>query len=702
MRTKRRRVTRLLGSYVQVCSCLLQVDIDTMQRISADKPHLTSPKNLKALTSILRFSFEVPIWALLRRSYKADVEGIWLTIMHSFMASPADGMRHLTQFAKLVARRIHTAPTFNMLFLHALRIAEQASFLIVRTPGRLSTTNGLSPPWLRLRRNALQLFRNVEEDIQESVRKQSSSVSLDFNRDLMLVPASMLSSIGQLHDDLTVELVREFVGSTPIVDTDTSALLASAWKFQLLKKYVSRGRMELRVFGIETMSQELVSVWKQYNASPSGLKHPVMQFLAQFLLEEKIIDYIIGVDSHPQLISRSGNIVGFLVVTNTYTTKETDRIWETVVRSPDPRVVAATLSMLMTIVNLMQMPELLYFCQKLSELPAEAFDIEMLKFMREIFDRVINKPQEWARSESKMSPFQLCMRLIRQTSPTVMALPGMNIVYEEASRELVQLASLVTSPSDRLELYNSCSDDIKKKGKHAASNMHAIFLILQSRTAQEDLDFIVEEFKLTRLAIEDFCSFVKESKQTIMADGTRRPLGAAMNSRLDLIFYLIRNRPHSLPADLDDALWESLVGQNALDTLSRDTGWHNLADLARQQGSQHPFLDRCISHHFPKIDPTYFTDYLYEFARQSIEYRLRVNTLSKAAGGKPMYVPGADMLWHIILLAPKCTIEYPAAKFACEFVHAEYPYETGTNGLYRSDPCCACEPVDKPTAIGVD
>ena len=96
------------------------------------------------------------------------------------------------------------------------------------------------------------------------------------------------------------------------------ALVANAWKFKLLRRYLTKGKMDLRVMSIAMMDVSLVEIWRQYNNPDSTGEHPVMRYLADFLLYGNVVDYIVSVDSHPQLIARSGNIIGFLVVLLSY------------------------------------------------------------------------------------------------------------------------------------------------------------------------------------------------------------------------------------------------------------------------------------------------------------------------------------------------------------------------------------------------
>src|SRR5699024_4630035 len=110
------------------------------------------------------------------------------------------------------------------------------------------------------------------------------------------------------------------------------------------------------------------------------IMHPVVSYLVSFLREHKIVDYILGIDSHPQLISRSYNIVGFLIVTSTYTDLDTDTIWKTVIESQDPRTVAEVLVMFKKTFHMHQLEALLYLCSKLLDLPLDCFDARMIEY----------------------------------------------------------------------------------------------------------------------------------------------------------------------------------------------------------------------------------------------------------------------------------------------------------------------------------
>ena len=62
-------------------------------------------------------------------------------------------------------------------------------------------------------------------------------------------------------------------------------LVANAWKFKILRRYLTKGKMDLRVMSIGVMDISLVEIWKQYNEANAAGKHPVMRYLADFLLD---------------------------------------------------------------------------------------------------------------------------------------------------------------------------------------------------------------------------------------------------------------------------------------------------------------------------------------------------------------------------------------------------------------------------------
>ena len=654
----------LLRSYVRLCARLLHIDAEILSRFPGETlvdHHLLCLKHLKALNAILRAE-GAALFRLLAKDYNVDIRLMGLSLVRDFIKPTTNGLYYLAQFAELAWAKVQGA-TRNHIATNVLQLLECTGWSIIDIP---SLDTGVDRT--KFSRTALRVFRKFDEDLQIA----GKILDVGFNRDMVLLCAKLLHCLVTIDDQTARDLAEEFLekpqsqsvesGAIQSIDTKARAntarhepqflpaLISNAWKFKLLKKYILKGRMELRVMCIGTMDSELVEIWKEYNASDKGTNHPVMQYLAEFLLREKVIDYIIGVDSHPQLISRSGNIVGFLVVTHRYTEAQTDAIWETVSTSPDPRVVSATIVMLRNIVNLMDTPELLYICAKLYELPIEAYTLEILRFCRDVSPRIQQRFKDWSTVDPRSRPSQLCVRLIQDTAPSRASTKLINTLQAEASDQLRALA-LSVGLYEREKIYESCVRDIRNKTNKATGSAHAIHILCYT-SSPEDTILLTERFDLARYLIPELCAFVQ-------AERTQDPSPfqtVAMQYRLDLIAYIIAWNAKSVPLELYEALWDHLVGKYALDNSIRDIAWSRLTEAAKFKPSN-VFCSRLISDHIPKLEPVFFTFGLYDFIHHITLPLMKKKKVSKTDGRELLEVPGANLLWRLILIAPPGTIE---------------------------------------------
>lgn len=668
--TEEHIIYQFLQSYVMICARLIQIDSEELKEFPDEAPvdhHLLCLKHLKALNAILR-SDGAPLFRLLAKDYLADVRIIGTNLAQDFLRPSMYGLRHLASFAELAWVKVQ-GTTKNHIAMQIVQILECLGWSILD----LSNSDA-SIDRTKFSKTALQVFRTYDKDLQVP----GKILDVTFNRDIVLSCAKLLHCLASIHEQTGHQLADAFLepqnlGSSSGTDEETGpmaslydpahlpALVSHAWKFKLLKKYILKGRMELRVLCIGTMDSELVEIWKEYNTSDLGTNHPVMQYLAEFLLNEKVIEYIIGVDSHPQLIQRSGNVVGFLVVTHRYTERQTDAIWETVATSPDPRVVSATMIMLKNIVNLMEPPELLYICAKLYELPIESYTLEILRFCREVSSRAQSRNRDWTTVVPKSWPSWLCVRMVQDTAPSRTSTKLSNSLHAEASDQLRTLGPNVTF-YERERIYESCVHDIANMTDKATGSAHAIW-VLWYNTTHDNTKFLTERLDLARHLILELCSFVRTEKEL----GPHPYQVTAMQYRLDLLGYIIVCSPQSLPVELYDTLWDHIVGKDALSNSMRDHAWSRLTDAAKAkyqcgQIVRNVFCSRIASDHIPKLEPIYFTTGLYEFIFHITLPLEKKKGPSGTGNGEILEIPGANLLWPLVLAAPTGTVEDLAAR----------------------------------------
>lgn len=521
----------------------------------------------------------------------------------------------------------------------------------------------------RMCRDALAFFRQYDADLQVPSKVVDTAVA----KDLIANFHSLLYTICRADKEMAVDLVNELLSfrdpespastSSEIKPSGDAAyleepseypkLVSNAWKFKLLRKYIVKGRMELRVMGIGFMDSSLVELWREYNGTPLSTGHPVMQYLADFLLHEHVVNYIISVDSHPQLISRSGNIVGFLVVTHRYSDAQTDAIWNTISHSSDPRVVTATMTMLRGIHNLMSETEVLYLCSKMYELSIESYTLDILRFLRELTPKLL-KRISWDGINLKARPWNIYIRVLQDTAPGKESTKTSDALHLEAADQLRDIVAYIPS-EDQRQILRQCASDVASKSAVSTGSVRAIYIIVTT-SGHGDSSFFRDDTDVVRGIIEELCAFVNSENEI--------PFSAqnlALQYRLELLSILIYGACDAIPLELYQTIWDHLIGKHAHTNHHRDMAWSKFLEAVKVR-PDNDFCKQLVTICVPKLDPLFYTPGMFEFVATYRFPTTRRKVTTPKGTETLLQIQGADLLWAMMLTAPPQTIEENAAK----------------------------------------
>lgn len=653
------------SAYMRLCSQLFLVDVHLLNRPRPEDYYslpLISEKHLHHLHTILR-SEKVPLFHLLRREHAVNVRDMSNRLHTDFLA--ADGAQNLLRLADEAFRQVPIASQASIA-MYMCQVLGTLGWTICRFP---NARGGIDPT--EYYRGTLLFFKKYTEDLQDPAKVTDAGVA----RDLILYFSLLVQEVCQWDEEGARDLADELLDlqdqdsptASPPADTQAHAslndyrqypeilpvLIASAWKFKLLRKYIVKGRMELRVMSIALMDTALVELHKEYHDTGSPNKHPVLRYLADVLLRGRVVDYIISVDSHPQLISRSGNIAGFLVVTDRWVDSQADAIWNTVSQSPDPRVVTATMTMLRNIIGLMKPSDHLYLCVKLYELPIESFTLDILRFLRELTIKLLdrNPPVDWSLRGDSARPWNVCVRLLQDTAPRDGATKHDLDLNAEADEQLRLLARNIPG-FDQKAIYESCLEHITKRSDAATGSVRVLSIL----TSFGDTTFLQQNKDTVRQVLEEIPAFVK----TEAAGSPHRNQLTALQHRLELLAFLACRAGQLVPGDLYTVLWDHVVGRHALSDRARDVAWAQLLQATRFSPSN-DFCRQLITVYVPTMDSQYYTPGLYEFVAN---YNFPITRKAVQIDGVDhslLQIPGGDLLWSLALSSPQGTVEELAA-----------------------------------------
>ncbi|KAI4089364.1 MAG: hypothetical protein LQ344_005446 [Seirophora lacunosa] len=503
-------------------------------------------------------------------------------------------------------------------------------------------------------------FQAVDSILQKFITKQVAALSHDLCEIIVCQLAILLQKITAASDDLTSRVLNEDLGLIQNFSTHSAPVIAEeAWKFRVFRKCFLEGRMEIRIQGVESMQHALVQIHRKYiQGTSTARQHPIVSFLCDFIVNNKLIDYLVGVESHPRLIRLTGNIVGFLVVSQRYTEAESDRIWETVIKSQDSGVVGAILQMLPSIFNIAHFSQLLYLVTKLNDIAVSAWDSRMTAYADQLFKSTVTKWNELQQGRSMdKAPYQCCIRLIREASACEkLAFSKRRQVSMFASTSLETLLDVGPSDDDRLQIYEDCIGDIAARSICATGSICVINILLRHDTKWE-IGRLAKDFALAELVIAEFEQMISR-----MSQGLQDPrfFDESLNARLELLQQIIMFSPDFINTERGWNLWDTMVGSKAPSHLARDSALIMLVNATMSLRKRNSFIDACISDYLPKLPPRFFTSNILFFVTQVFQYGNFVEQIGADTECSYSDRLGIDMLWRVALVAPSNTVERKA------------------------------------------
>ena len=678
---------RFLCAYLRVASFLLLADVHLLSRPRPEEIYplpLLSHKHIRHIHSILRAE-KTPVFHMIHKEYVTDTREMSIRLHKSFLG--ADGAQNLLRLADEAFHQVPISAQ-NVIATYASQLLNVLGWSVYELPGASGYHNRSE-----FYRGALLFFHKYSGDLHDLSRTTDSGVA----RDLVQYFSNLLSLLCKWDTTIAAELADKFLDfrdpespttSSPVEDQASSshedylkdpesfpALVSNVWKFKLLRKYVVKGKMDLRVMSIATMDTALVDIWREYSTIDPTCKHPVMQHLADFLLHGQVVDYIISVDSHPQLISRSGNIVGFLIVTHRWSDSQADAIWKTVSTNPDPRVVVATMGVLRSLSILMAPTELLYFCMKLYELPIERYTLEILRFLRDLTGKLMERSDrlttvDYSTRGPHARPWNVCIRMIRDTAPSRDADKNVLDLHTEANEQLRAVANVVP-PDERHAIYRECTQYVVDRTKEATGSVRAVYILAVPPQSGDGLYFL-QNPDLIRQLLDEIPAFVK-------LESTLPPYPcqlSALQYRVELLALMVCRTGSAIPTDLYQDLWDHIIGKNALSDDARNMAWTQLLQMIKVS-PDNDFCKQLVHSYMPNLDPQLYTSGLFEFVANYNFPTTRQLVATEEGESSILQIPGADMLWSMVLFSPTGTIEDRAARILA----ARYAQCNDTEGV---------------------
>ncbi|KAL8785754.1 MAG: hypothetical protein Q9213_003178 [Squamulea squamosa] len=649
----------VLVSFAALTFRMVDIDYHTLVNISSDeqvKQELISFGYLEWLASILN-SDESPLWRQLRHVYNYNAVTTISSIAEEVCQSNFNGMALLSRFLHCMLSRARTIPDIiakiDTIFEIIVRMVDHYQSL---PQNILEVEDGTSSLRQMTLSAAYDFFEATDDILQTFIGKQIAALTHDICQTMLCRLSALLGKIAIARGDLVTKMIKGKLGLVTRNSTEAiPVIVEEAWKFQVFRKCFLEGRMEIRIQGVESMQRELVEIHRLYIQDVHTTQwHPVVQFLSDFIIENKLIDYLVGVESHPRLIRLTGNIVGFLIVTYRYTKAESDKIWDTVKTSRDPGVVGAVLQMLPNCFDISDYPLLLYLVAKLREIPLNAWDTRMTAYADSLFHHTISKWRGLKGGPMDESPYQCCIKLIREASiHSSSDFHKRRSISSFANRTLEILLGVGPSDQDRVRIYQDCIRHIAEHTEFATGSISVINILLR-HDPKIDISTLAKDYDLASLAVAEFEHIAAHMSQ---GPQDQRFFDECMTVRLELLQSIIIFSPDSLSTEEGWHLWDATVGSKAPNEMSRDSALIMLVNVTSSLRQRNSYINACISEYLPKLAPQFYTRNILYFVTHVIRHMAFLSQTNQHVETSQSDTSAIDMLWRIALVAPPNTIE---------------------------------------------
>ena len=636
-----------------------QIDHQTLVGLTNDcesLPDLLPDRYLVALHAFL--GHPVSFWRSLVDASRHDARTICTAIINRVVLPPSHGIKYLSQTAEELLERCQTLPSLMPKVFVYLNLGRHFidQYLHLRDSSSEFEISTLKK-FAGMSSQLYDLFLIFDGKLKVYISKQMSALTLEHCQALVSGLSEFLQRIMRADESLKKSLLRGHLLMIQGLRAEEEGILVElAWRLDVLKRCIFEGRMEIRIQGVDSMQHLLVTVYTDYVKDSAVMRdHPLTQYLHNFMLDNKLVEYFVGVESHPQLVNRCGNIIGFLLVTGRYTDAETDVIWKAVTTSQDSRFVSALITMLCGTFNIAPYAALVYLSKKLNEVPVKEFDSNMIRFSKQLFDALRRKFKDFCMHSMEMPPFNLCIRLLRESTVEGSLEPSRKReIHAFAQLELRELLDCGPSDIDRRLIYEECIRDIADRTNSATGSISAINNLIL-RNPEKEIVMLCEVSNLASLAVGELTHIIEQERSS----GCSLIIEDRIMFRLELLQHVITYAPHTITSDIGQLLWDFAVGSESLNEISRDMGWWCFVRATRSSFGRNIFVERCIQDYMPRLQAKFYCSGCINFVQDALYYRSRV-ALVQAKGDLEQVSTVGGILWQLALRAPPNTIETKA------------------------------------------
>ena len=575
-------------------------------------------------------------------------------IVYHLVEPGFDIIQKLHDLAQALATDLQKKPAFGPQYVDLLRIVQKLLIYICNQREGHELDPDTTANMQKTRRQSLQFCQDFDLILQRSISKQWSwltnetigeindlfSVSLEF---LVSFDSSVASSL--LSDEAT--------NSEDLTANEVAQIAVHDWKLNLCWRAITTGRMEIRAQGIEMMQLQLVWIYHHFIKQREPADSPLVRHVVRWLRHSKILQYLFGADSHAQLISRSGNVIAFLAVSNAYTDEDTDVIWNCILENRDSRMVNEMLLPMTTLLEYLNASAIGYIFTKLFELPVSRFEPRIIEFCTHLLGVVDRSWETHKEYIPAVLEFRLFIHILRSDSAAGdIALDIRANLQRWAFGNLTRLSEAVMDSPDIDDILGECIVDVKQMNASSSGSIRAI----QALTSPAPKAWVLklsDKFDYPRTLIEALSRSIESFPERFTN------IAYLQNDyiiRIQTLANFICYAPDQIDEDLTDSLWSHVYGSSKIGQSPRRYAWEMLSTIVERCSSRNTFIDMFLAEYFPRLAPREYDMSTLQFVSNSLGYEIRDLTSPSLTMDSILSLTAPERLWRLVLYALPDTV----------------------------------------------
>ncbi|KAI1743518.1 hypothetical protein F4680DRAFT_347067 [Xylaria scruposa] len=675
-------ITQLLAQFAKLTAFLLTLDIRNLSQDMTTEESLSglmSPHYLRVLSALPHPEDSYFVDGVERNPHPMDPFEIFQS---SYGAS-------LTTVLSFIELHTSVLPKFPRIIMETLASCCFIVHSIVRESHQKRNYSAGVPQSI-LRRSqenlvlAYKCFILVSSAIETVMEKSINNLSQENATNITYsLPEILRYSLQGDHPGAAHRVEQHGREHPRVISSYVYEAMALEWRFEIYCKLIRSRQMQLRVSAATALSEDLVAQWKKYQdrqQEPQDATRPhleYLQHLSDYIASTGIVDYLLGPTCHPEITIISGNIIGFLGVTKTYTTAQTNLLWQTLTSTQDPRIAEALVKMMLKVTLLLQPADLIFLLDKFQHVPVDSFT----PIMRDLFDNITEHLIKLTMPLLESNAYDICVRLLREssvfTSQGSIAYPD---VYQFAQSKLKRLLTVGASEEGRRTIILSCLNDVASKSETSSGSLQVLTMLAANQTA---LQALIEEHNFIQLLVDDLEATIQSAKSMGVSKVYANPF---CHARRKFISNIIIQFGSAIDAPLGQRLWDYLVGDKSVSQDDQKLAWEDLYAALKRKRDDNQFLIDSERLFLPNLPPSCYCYGSFIFAREVV-----VPVANDINGvilddEESLKSSGLELLWQMILTAPSQAI-------------ADQAISTLVNEIYVNSPVILSYPLQRARRV---